>query len=253
MRQFAKATLGALLFAAAMLATTLPASAYVDVGISFGFAGPGYTFDPCDYYDYYDAPPPWGLPPDYCEYPVYFEPVFYGGFWYRGPIYYRWYHGDRVFWLNGGWHADGWRGGPRPNIDWQSRGGWNNGFRPGMRPGPGFQGPTPREWRAAPHGWRGGPPSAGSRPWFNGGRGWTGGERPFAGPPPGPGPRGGPPPWTGGGRPPDGGPPPWAGGGRGPEDYRGGPPPRGGFPGGGSPRGGFPGGGHPGGGRARGH
>jgi hypothetical protein len=196
------------MLAAALLGTTPPASAYVDVGISFGFAGPGYTFDPCDYYDYYDAPPPWGLPADYCDYPVYFEPVFSGGFWYRGPIYYRWYHGDRMFWLNGGWRADGWHGGPRPNIDWQNRGGWNNGFRAGMRPGPGFRGPTPREWHTAPHDWRAGPPSLGNRPWFNGGRGWTGGERPFAGPrgPGGPGPRA-PAPWMGGARPFGGGPP----------------------------------------------
>ncbi len=228
MRDFATATLRALLIAVAIFATTSPAPAYVDVGISFGFAGPDYTFDPCDYYDYYDAPPPWGLPADYCDYPVYFEPVFYDGFWYRGPIYYRWYRSQRVFFLNGSWHADGWRGGSRPSIAWQNRGGWNNGFRPGMRPGPGFRRAMPRDWRTAPS-------SAGNRPEFNNGHGWTGGERPFAGPLPGPGGAGprGPAPWTSGGRPYGGGPPPWAGG-RGPEGFNGGPlhrgPPHGGFP-----------------------
>ncbi len=103
MRTFARAVLSALLFFA-VLAVAKPVSAYADVGISFGFMGPGTTFDPCDYYDYYDQPPPWGLPADYCAYPVYFEPVYYNGFWYRGPIYYRWYRGQRMFWLNGGWH-----------------------------------------------------------------------------------------------------------------------------------------------------
>lgn len=203
MRDFAKAALGALLPLAAILVG--PASADVDAGISFGFAGPGYTFDSCDYYDYYAAPPPWGLPADYCDYPVYFEPVFHDGLWYRGPIYYRWYRGQRLFWLNGGWHANGWRGGPRPGIAWQNRGGWNNGFRPGMRPGPGFR-PVPRAWRGLPP----------NGPWFNRGPGWTGGERPYGG---------GRGPWTRGVRP-----------------YGAGPPPHGGF--GGHPGGGEHGHGH---------
>jgi hypothetical protein len=53
-------------------------------GISFGFGGPAFG-DPCDYYDYHDQPPPWGSPPGYCAYPVFFEPVFFGDIWYRGP------------------------------------------------------------------------------------------------------------------------------------------------------------------------
>jgi len=137
MSRFAKAALGVLILTGATLSMMAPASAYP--GISFGFGGPGYAFaDPCDYYDTYDAPPPWGLPPDYCDYPVFFEPVFFGGTWYRGPIYYRWTHGQRLYWLNGGWRADQWHG-ARPAITWEDRGGWNHGFRPGMnhvRPGP---------------------------------------------------------------------------------------------------------------------
>ena len=203
MRTLAKSVLGALLFVAAIAA---PVSASADVGISFGFMGPGVTFDPCDYYDYYNQPPPWGLPADYCAYPVYFEPVYYNGFWYRGPIYYRWYRGQRVFWLNGGWHANGWRGAPPPSVTWQNRGGWNNGFRPGMHPGPGFR-PVPRAWRGLP---------GGGAPWPNRGPGWSGGERPY----------GGPGPWTRGARP-----------------YGVGPAPRGGF-GGGHPGGGPHGRGH---------
>ena len=125
MNRYAKVALSALLLAGAAALTATPASAQVSSGISFGYGDDGYTTfsDPCDYYDYYDQPPPWGLPPDYCDYPVYFDPVYYGGNWYRGPIYYRWYGGERLYWLNGDWRHDGWRGG-RPNIQWQDRGGW---------------------------------------------------------------------------------------------------------------------------------
>jgi hypothetical protein len=150
MSRSAKAALGVLMLAGVSLAATGPASAYA--GISFGFGGSVFG-DPCDYYDYYDQPPPWGLPPDYCDYPVFFEPVFVDGMWYRGPIYYRWNHGRRIFWLHGGWRADEWRG-ARPNIIWQNRGGWNHGFRPGMN----HIGPGPRPWIGHP---MGGPPRFG--------------------------------------------------------------------------------------------
>lgn len=125
---------GAVLVAGAAMMTTVPASAGVSVGISFGWDRPDYVpfSDSCAYYDYYDAPPPWGLPPDYCAYPVYTEPVFWDGTWYRGPIYYRWDRGVRVFWLNGGWHRNGWRGGPAPAVQWREdvrwrRAGWHGG------------------------------------------------------------------------------------------------------------------------------
>ena len=172
MKILAKAALGAAMLAAATFATTAPASAYV--GIEFGFGGPGFAFgDPCEYYDYYDEPPPWGLPPDYCDYPVYFEPVFFGGYWYRGPIYYRWAHGRRMFWLHGGWREDGWRGPRPPGIDWQMRGGINHGFRPGMNIRGGFRG-GPRPWNGGSRGGIGGPS----------GRPWTGDHRaPGASPP----------------------------------------------------------------------
>ena len=120
MKRSAKVVLSAVLLAGATALTALPASAQ-SVGFSFGY-GPVFS-DPCAYYDYYDEAPPWGLPPNYCDYPVYFEPVFFDGYWYRGPIYYRWEGGERLFWLNGGWRRDQWRG-PRPQIRWQNRGGW---------------------------------------------------------------------------------------------------------------------------------
>ena len=154
MKRFGKVALSALMIAGAAAFFAVPASADGGVGISFGF-GPGYESfsDPCDYYDYYDEAPPWGLPPDYCDYPVNFDPVYFDGYWYRGPIYYRYYHGDRLFWLNGGWRHDGWRG-SRPDIRWQDRGGWGRGDN----------------WNRGGHNWSGG----GDR----GGRGgsWSGGN-----------------------------------------------------------------------------
>jgi len=130
MKKFAKAALGAFMLASGMLAFAGPASA--QGGISFGFGDGFYGFDSCDYYDYYDQAPPWGLPDDYCDYPVYFEPVFFDGFWYRGPIFYRWTHGHRMFWLNGGWREDSRRGPLPAGIAWENRGGPLRGFRPGV-------------------------------------------------------------------------------------------------------------------------
>jgi hypothetical protein len=128
MNRMAKAALGGLMLAGAAAFAAEPAAAQASFGISFGYdddyGAPPFS-DPCAYYDYYDEPPPWGLPPDYCDYPVYFEPVFFGGTWYRGPIYYRWYGGERLFWLNGGWQRDEWRG-PMPRINWSYRGGFEH-------------------------------------------------------------------------------------------------------------------------------
>ena len=184
MKTIAKSILAAAMLVGTTFAMTAPASAYV--GIEFGFGGPGYAFgDPCDYYDYYNEPPPWGLPSDYCDYPVYFEPVYFGGTWYRGPIYYRWTHGRRLFWLHGGWREDAWRG-PRPaGISWQRRGGPNHGFRPGVnirggigsRPWIGGVPDRPADrsnaWHSG-HGQSGGIHFGGGNPW-NGGANFGGG------------------------------------------------------------------------------
>ncbi len=181
MKTIVKAMLGALMLAGASVGLAQPASAYVDVGISFGFGDGTYGFDPCDYYDYYDEPPPWGLPDDYCDYPVWFEPVFFGGSWYRGPIYYRWTHGRRMFWLNGNWREDGWRG-PRPaRITWNDRGAHVRGYRPGI----GFHGGG-RDWRDGHHRWPGNdgdrrPWTGSDRPWFGHGDGHPGNNRPWSG------------------------------------------------------------------------
>jgi hypothetical protein len=70
----------------------------------------------CDYYT-----PPWGYPADYCRYRIWNQPVYYGGNWYSGPIYYRTDGGSNSFWLNGDWRRNEWRG-SRPRIDWNRRG-----------------------------------------------------------------------------------------------------------------------------------
>lgn len=84
-------------------------------GGGFYNAGANYA-QSCNYYT-----PPWGYPPDYCQYQVWNEPIYYGGIWFSGPIYYRRYLGENWFWLRGGWRRDEWHG-PRPNIDWSRNG-----------------------------------------------------------------------------------------------------------------------------------
>jgi hypothetical protein len=92
---------------------------------TYGYA-PAYG-DPyaCDAYDYFN--PPWGYPPDYCNYNVWYEPVYFGGLWYSGPIYYRDFDGQRMFWLNGGWRRDEWRGSRPAHIDWSHNMRWTGG------------------------------------------------------------------------------------------------------------------------------
>jgi hypothetical protein len=89
------------------------------------YAYDGYG-DPyaCDYYN-----PPWGYPPDYCAYQIWQEPIYYGGLWYSGPIYYRSFGGERLFWLNGGWRHDEWRGARPGHIDWGRNMRWNGAIQ----------------------------------------------------------------------------------------------------------------------------
>lgn len=149
MKTIARFAAGAVFLAGVAVIGATPAAAHTSVGISFGFGvgpgygyygpgygyayGPGYGGDDCDYYDYYDVPPPWGLPPGYCGYPVYYGPVYWGDTWYRGPIYYRWDGDRRLFWLNGGWRHNEWHHRYRPHIEWRDRsyGHWRGGYSGG--------------------------------------------------------------------------------------------------------------------------
>jgi len=120
MKKITQAGLGAVMLGAVFI-TAQPASAdSITLGFSFGAPDVGEVFgDPC-----------YGPVP--CSYPVYYEPVFIDGAWYRGPIYYRWSHGRRLFWYHGGWRHDEWRGRRPHNIewrDWHQHRGWNDGWR----------------------------------------------------------------------------------------------------------------------------
>jgi hypothetical protein len=86
------------------------APGYGDDG--YYYTGANYTPD-CDYYT-----PPWGYPADYCRYRVWNQPVYYGGVWFNGPIYYRTIGDVNWFWLNGNWRRDQWRG-RRDTIDYR--------------------------------------------------------------------------------------------------------------------------------------
>lgn len=117
MKAFGKLAFGAAVMAVAGIGFSAPAAARTNVGISFGLGFPGYgRADPCDGYT-----PPWGYPPGYyCGYPTYYQPVYYDGSWYRGPIYYRNDGGEREFWIRGGWHRDHWRGERPRHIRWNN-------------------------------------------------------------------------------------------------------------------------------------
>ncbi len=100
---------------------------YYDYSDPNYYYAPTYTpiydpfYDPyCDYYT-----PPWGYPLDYCRYQTWNQPVYYGGSWYSGPIYYRQIGGIPWYWLNGGWRRDQWRGSRPSYIDWGRNHRWN--------------------------------------------------------------------------------------------------------------------------------
>ena len=69
-------------------------------GLTFSYDSGGY----CDDY---------GCPNDFWNMPVYYGPVFWGGYWYDGPLYYRVWRGQRQYWIRGAWRFEDWRG-PRP-------------------------------------------------------------------------------------------------------------------------------------------
>ena len=120
MMKFSKLAATAALSAMAAFLPTTHASAAVVVGFSFGSGDVAAVIgSPC-----------YGEP--VCSYPMYSEPVFIDGAWYRGPIYYRWSGGVRLFWYHGAWRRDEWRG-PRPVRiewrDWREHGDWHDGWR----------------------------------------------------------------------------------------------------------------------------
>jgi hypothetical protein len=97
MKTIAKIALAAAMLAGAGLTTTVPASAGVEVGVTVG--APGVVVgNPCVR--------PFRFRPAYCGYPVYGQPLFVDGAWYRGPVYVRNVGGARFFWVHNGWVRD---------------------------------------------------------------------------------------------------------------------------------------------------
>lgn len=95
-------------FALAALAgasTFIPNSALAGVNVSVGIGVPGPIYAS-----------PYG--PDYSPYEgsYYYDPIYIGGFWYHGPYRWQMRGGERMFFVNGRWHRNEWRGGAVPNI-----------------------------------------------------------------------------------------------------------------------------------------
>jgi hypothetical protein len=63
----------------------------------------------------------------------YYDPIYISGSWYHGPYRWQMRHGERMFFVNGRWHRNEWRGGAMPNTimfrnGGSFRDGRNNGF-----------------------------------------------------------------------------------------------------------------------------
>ncbi len=99
MKSLSKIVVGAAMLAGTALGLAAPASAGVSVGVSVGTPGVVVGVgNPCYR--------PFRFRPAYCGYPVYGQPLFVDGVWYRGPVYVRTVGGERYFWLHNGWVRD---------------------------------------------------------------------------------------------------------------------------------------------------
>jgi hypothetical protein len=126
MKNITKIALGAALLGASVAGFIAPAEAGISVGIGIGVPGVWYgPPGPCAGYRYY-----YGTPWASCGYWDYDEPIFVDGYWYHGPFYYRWWHGERQFWFHGGWRVNEWHGGPggwHGGVHWGDHGFWHGG------------------------------------------------------------------------------------------------------------------------------
>jgi hypothetical protein len=97
-------------------AVMVPQIATAGVDVSVGVGVPGLVYSPGPGYSPYEGQ-------------MYYDPIYFGGAWYHGPYRWRMEHGQRVFWLNDGWHRNEWRGGPIPGSLTFSNGGYYRGGR----------------------------------------------------------------------------------------------------------------------------
>src|ERR1700749_1544786 len=98
MKTFVKTTLATAALAGAALFVSAPAQAGISFGINIGIPNAvTFNYDSGGYCD------DWGCPDEYWDMPVYYGPVFYDGRWFNGPVYYRDYRGERLYWVRGAW------------------------------------------------------------------------------------------------------------------------------------------------------
>jgi hypothetical protein len=121
MKMILKSALAAAALAGA--ATLIPAAATACVAVTLGVGVPGAAV--------YVSPYGVGYLPYDDDY--YYDPVYISGAWYHGPYRWQMRHGERMFFVNGRWHRNEWRGGAMPNTimfrnGGSFRDGRNNGF-----------------------------------------------------------------------------------------------------------------------------
>ena len=100
MKTIAKLALGGILLAGAAGTAVAPAEAGLAIGVNVGVPGVNVA-----YYGPNPCARPFAFRPAYC-YPVYNQPIFFGGGFYREPVYFRYEGGARYFWIHNGWVRD---------------------------------------------------------------------------------------------------------------------------------------------------
>lgn len=98
MQSLSKIALGASMLASLALGAS-QANAAVTVGVAIGVPAVKVRVgNPCF--------GPYHFRPAYCAYPLYGQPIFVDGVWYRGPIYVRNVEGVRYLWFRGRWERE---------------------------------------------------------------------------------------------------------------------------------------------------
>jgi hypothetical protein len=96
-----KLILNSVLVVAAMAGTATLAPGLAAAGVSIGIGIPAVVVAPGPGYVAYDEQ-------------YYYDPIYIGGAWYHGPYRWRMSGGERMFFVNGRWERNEWRGGRMP-------------------------------------------------------------------------------------------------------------------------------------------
>ncbi len=124
-----------MIFKSALMAATIagatafaPTLASAQIGITLGIGGPGPVvagvYAPCG-----PGYGPCGEGYNPYEGDYYYDPIFFNGSWYHGPYRWRMRGGERVFWIDNGWHRNEWTGGAYPGSITFRNGGYFRGGR----------------------------------------------------------------------------------------------------------------------------